>query len=204
MAPSTTQRPSADSATEGAAGSARLFFALWPAPPVAGALDRAGRELHLACGGRRTRRDNIHLTLVFLGNVELFRMEALRAVAQAVRVPRFRLVLDSLAWWRHNRVAWAGSARTPEPLAQLVTQLQDGLRAVGIRFDERPVYVPHVTLVRNARCEGVALPALPALRWDAEDFVLVRSVTREEGAAYEAIGRWPLRGERGLQEDDAF
>lgn len=172
---------------------ARLFFALWPDAAVCGALDQVGRKLRGACGGRQMRRNNIHLTLVFLGNVEMSRMDALRVVGDGVAVPPFVMTLNQLGWWRHNRVAWAAPDTTPEQLLALVNQLQDGLRAASFAFDDRPTYAPHVTLLRNARCEGVEWPAFEALEWAANEFVLVRSVTREGGATYEAIGRWSLR-----------
>jgi 2'-5' RNA ligase len=170
----------------------RLFLALWPDAAVCGALDQVGRKLRTVCGGRQMRRNNIHLTLVFLGNVETVRMDALRAVADGVAAAPFVMTLNQLGWWRHSRVAWAAPDVTPEPLLALVNQLQDGLRAAGFSFDERPSYAPHVTLLRNAHCEGVEWPVLESLEWAANEFVLVRSVTREEGATYEAIGRWSL------------
>jgi 2'-5' RNA ligase len=175
---------------------ARLFFALWPAPGVRGALDQLGRKLRTACGGRQMRANNIHLTLVFLGNVELARLDALRAVADAVRVEPFAMILERLGWWKHNRVAWAAPETAPEPLQSLVRQLQEGLRGAGFAFDDRPFYVPHITLLRNARCEAVEWPPFGPLEWSADEFVLVRSATREEGATYEAIGRWPLIREK--------
>lgn len=172
--------------------TARLFFALWPAPAERGALDQAGRKLRVACGGRQMRANNLHLTLVFLGNVELSRLDTLRAVAGGVRAAPFAMTLSRLGWWKHNRVAWAAPDATPDPLAELVARLQAGLRQAGFAFDDRPTYVPHVTLLRNARCDALEWPPFGPLEWRAEEFVLVRSVTREEGATYEAIGRWPL------------
>ncbi|BCB25897.1 RNA 2',3'-cyclic phosphodiesterase [Sulfurimicrobium lacus] len=173
-------------------GQARLFFALWPDAAVCGALDQAGRKLRDACGGRQMRCNNIHLTLVFLGNVEITRIDALRAVGDGVALPPFVMTLNQLGWWRHNRVAWAAPDTTPGPLLALVNQLQDGLRVAAFAFDDRPVYAPHVTLLRNARCEKAEWPAFESQEWVANEFVLVRSVTREEGATYEAIGRWSL------------
>lgn len=181
--------------------TARLFFALWPTARVRGALDQVGRKLRVVCGGRQMLAPNVHLTLVFLGNVEVARLDALRAVAAGVRVQPFAMTLDKLGWWRHNRVAWAAPLETPRALSDLVAQLQIGLRDAAFAFDDRPVYAPHVTLLRNARCEGVEYPPFAPLEWAADEFVLVRSVTREEGAAYEVIGRWPMMQ---LQEDDAF
>ncbi len=55
----------------------RLFLALWPGEAVAGALDAAGLEAQRLCGGRRMRRDTLHLTLVFLGDVEASRIPGL-------------------------------------------------------------------------------------------------------------------------------
>lgn len=180
----------------------RLFFALWPDAGVRRALDQAGRQLHAACGGRRMRAANVHLTLVFLGNVEIARLDELRAVAGRVSGLRVAMTLDCLGWWRHNRVAWAAPQETPEALQGLVAQLQEGLRNAGFTFDDRPVFAPHITLLRNARCNGVELPPLEPLEWLAGEFVLVKSATTDAGAAYEIIGRWGLA--KVSEENDAL
>lgn len=176
----------------------RLFFALWPDVAVRHALDQAGRKLHAACGGRRMRAPNVHLTLVFLGNVAVTRLDELRAVAGRVSGSSFSLTLDRLGWWRHNRVAWAVPQETPQALQGLVAQLQEGLRNADFSFDDRPVFVPHVTLLRNARCEGVEMPPLVPLVWAADAFVLVKSATTDVGATYEVIGRWNLSEENDV------
>ena len=176
--------------------TARLFFALWPDAAGRGALDQAGSALLKDCGGKQMRADNIHLTLVFLGHVAVARIGALRAIADGIEGTSFSVTLNQLGWWRHNRVAWAAPDIAPDPLLALVNQLQDGLRSGGFDFDERPVYVPHVTLLRKARCEGIELPPLAPVEWKAEAFVLVRSVARE--AAYEIIGRWGLSQENNV------
>jgi 2'-5' RNA ligase len=172
--------------------TARLFFALWPDAGVLSALDQAGRKLHAACGGRRMMAPTVHLTLVFLGNVALARLDELYAVAGRVSAAPFAMTLDRLGWWHHNRVAWAAPRETPEALHGLVVRLQDGLRNAGFAFDDRPVFAPHITLLRNARCNEVEMPSLKALEWAADEFVLVESVTTDAGAAYEVIGRWGL------------
>ncbi|MFN3397244.1 MAG: RNA 2',3'-cyclic phosphodiesterase [Sulfurimicrobium sp.] len=187
------RRPSACCARCELQEEARLFFALWPDDAASAALDQVGGKLRTVCGGRPMRRNNIHLTLVFLGNVNMDRIDALRAVGDGIAAPSFAMTLNRLGWWRHNRVAWAAPDVVPDPLLALVNQLQEGLRAAAFSFDERPVYAPHVTLLRNARCEEVKWPAFESLEWIASEFVLARSVTREEGATYEAIGRWALR-----------
>jgi 2'-5' RNA ligase len=138
------------------------------------------------------RASNVHLTLVFLGNVTVARLDELRAVAGRVSGLTFSIMLDRLGWWRHNRVAWAAPQETPEALQGLVMQLQEDLRNAGFTFDDRPVFAPHVTLLRNARCNEVEMPSLAPLEWAADEFVLVKSATADSGAAYEIIGRWGL------------
>lgn len=169
---------------------ARVFFALWPNPEVQSALDRTAHKLHAMCGGRQTRRDTIHITLVFLGETELERLEALRAAAENVRASAFSWEIGKFGWWRHNRIAWAAPETPPPELMQLVGQLQSGLKAAGFQFDERP-YLAHATLLRKADCRHAALSAEP-IHWEVNDFVLVQSVPGPEGSAYEVIGRWPL------------
>lgn len=177
----------------------RLFFALWPDAGVRRALDQAGSKLHAICDGRRMRAPNVHLTLVFLGNVALARLDELRALAGCVSGSPFSIKLDHLGWWRHNRVAWAAPQETPEALLGLVSRLQERLRNAGFVFDDRPVFAPHVTLLRNARCAGLEMPSLMPLEWAADAFVLVKSATTDAGAAYEVIGRWGLS-----EENDAL
>lgn len=182
--------------------TARLFFALWPDAGVRRALDQAGSKLHALCGGRRMKAPNVHLTLVFLGNVAVSRLDELRAVAGCVSASSFSMTLARLGWWRHNRVAWAASQETPEALKGLVAQLQDGLRSADFVFDDRPVFAPHITLLRNARCEELEMPSLMPLEWVVNEFVLVQSATTDAGATYEVIGRWGLSDVS--EENDAF
>ncbi|MFA7242020.1 MAG: RNA 2',3'-cyclic phosphodiesterase [Sulfuricellaceae bacterium] len=172
--------------------SARMFFALWPGGRTRGALTQAADKLHRCCGGKRTRAETLHLTLVFLGAVPLSRIGNLLEAAGKVHVPAFAMKLTKLGWWRHNRIAWAMPETVPEELAELVGQLRAQLASVGLAFDAKP-YVPHVTLLRKGHCPDEAFPPL-AVEWRAREFVLVRSKPSAAGAAYEIVGRWALSG----------
>lgn len=170
--------------------SLRLFFALWPDEATQGQFDRAGQILHRACGGKRTRSENIHLTLVFLGDVPAERVAAVRAIAQSLAIPAFNLNFDRLGWWRRNQIGWSAPADAPKPLFDLVSGLQGGLAAADFKVEDRP-YLPHLTLVRRAHCRGSHFDA-EAIAWPVREFVLVSSTLSENGSAYEIIGRWKL------------
>jgi RNA 2',3'-cyclic 3'-phosphodiesterase len=172
------------------AETARLFFAVWPAPAVQRSLGEAAERLQRACGGRAMPARNIHLTLVFLGDVPYGRTAALGALAARIDAAPFELRLDRTAYWRHNRIVWAGTAHCPPALARLVEQLEEGLSAQGCSFDRRR-YVPHVTLVRNARRAPPA--GLPCqVDWPVTRFALIESVAHERGRIYQVRQEWPL------------
>jgi 2'-5' RNA ligase len=174
----------------GSADTARLFFAVWPAPEVQRALGEIARGARSECGGRAIPAENIHLTLVFLGNLPRERLAALETLGPAVRGRRFDLTVDRLEYWRHNRILWAGTSACPEALQALVSSLQEAVAGSEFRFDQRP-YVPHVTLLRNAR-RAPANERCPAVAWPVDGFALVESAPRERGRAYQVLRSWPL------------
>lgn len=135
---------------------------------------------------------NIHLTLVFVGSVAAQRVPELKRLAASVVTPAVELTIDDLHYWRHNRIAWAGTRDVPGALAMLVEQLAGRLRQAGFTIDERP-YVPHITLVRDAR-RAPASRMLEPIAWHADDFALVESLRRDNRTVYEILASWPLAG----------
>ncbi len=136
------------------------------------------------------RRETIHLTLVFLGEIEEGRIGDLLGLASAIQIPPFKFDLARYGWWPHNRIVWVAPGEVPAELPLLVDALREKLVGAGFRFDAKP-FVPHVTLLRKAACKINPLAAA-AVGWRVRDFVLVRSASNAGAAAYEVIGRWPL------------
>ena len=175
--------------------TARVFFALWPPEEVAGRLAVIAADYSQAAGGRPTRRETIHLTLAFLGDVAVERLPELQRVAGEVAPTSCELTLDRFAVWQHNRLFWAGCTAPPPALDELAGALKQRLQAAGFALaDAKRPFVPHVTLVRKlVRLDG-ALPAAEALNWWCRDFVLVRSRLSDKGSNYEVLGRFSLVG----------
>lgn len=173
-----------------APAEARVFFALWPDAAVRDALDRLAGALHRLRGGRRTRAETLHLTLVFVGNLLRERLPALQAAAAGIQAPAFTLTLDRTDCCPHNRIAHATASQTPAALLDLVAALEQGLDGLGIPFDHRP-YKAHVTLLRKADCRRANPPIAP-IDWHAREFVLVESALNADGARYAIQGRYPL------------
>ena len=162
----------------------RLFFALWPDADCGDRLRALGEALAPRVGGRPVPRENIHLTLAFLGDLD----EERAALAASVRVTgeAFALSLDRLGSFRKARVAWAGTARPPPRLMDLESRLAETFRGLGFALEERP-FAPHVTLRRKTER---ALPAEPieAIEWEVREATLVAS----RAGRYEVVKRWNL------------
>ncbi len=162
----------------------RLFFALWPDAAARSALARYAQDAQAACGGRLMRPPNLHVTLAFIGDVDAARLDAILAAASTVAPRRLVLDIDRVEYWRHNRIVWAGASAVPDALVALVDELRAALDAAGVRYD-RKAWVPHATLLRDAR--AAALPPLAPVAWPVEGFVLVKSVP---GADYAIVREW--------------
>ena len=169
---------------------ARLFFAAWPPPDTQQALGKLARDLARECGGRAVPARNIHLTLAFLGNVARDRLPLLEELAAGICASRFALAIDRLGYWRHNRVVWAGTEGCPDGLRELAEDLGGKLSAAGFRLEQRD-YVPHVTLLRDAR-RAPARSAMPGLAWQVGRFALVESAPQGRGRVYRVLRDWPL------------
>lgn len=125
---------------------------------VALTLDRASRDalaaLPVAAGARRTPRDQLHVTIAFLGAIERAKSELLGAripaLAAAGAVPP--VDVERVVCWpstAHARLVVAELAPQPSLLA-LGERVGGALRALGLPPDSR-AFKPHVTIARFPR-----------------------------------------------------
>lgn len=170
----------------------RLFFALWPNDAERTALVHATRTVVEACGGRTVPRENLHLTLAFLGSVSAERLPALLSSAAAVRSAAFALVLDRIEHFRRSRVLAATPTQLPGAAGALAAALRDRLLECGFTPDLKP-FRAHLTLAREVmRARESA--ALAPVRLECAAFTLVESRTEARGALYSVLGSWSLYG----------
>ncbi len=172
---------------------ARVFFALWPPPEVARQLSSVADSFANSAGGRATRRETIHLTLAFIGDVPLERLPDLARAAREVRAEAFDLTLDQFGLWRHNRIFWAGCSVLSPALRGLSATLVAELQAAGFNVaNARRIFTPHVTLVRKVVALDAPLPRCDPVAWCCGKFVLVRSTLSVDGSSYQTIAAFPL------------
>jgi 2'-5' RNA ligase len=148
--------------------------------------------------------ENLHLTLVFLGEQPDPVLEAAHESFAALRLPAFDLDLSGLGLFGGDRpTSVHAGAVASEPLLRLQRKLAQAARRAGADLPARR-FAPHVTLGRfrppqvedRLRLErAVAMQggfrAGPA---PVADFVLYRSTLARGGSRYDVLARYPLDG----------
>ncbi len=148
------------------------------------------------------RPENIHLSLVFLGDVPRDDVPVISSALDAAvhDLPGFSFEVTGIGSFGRGspRVIWAG-ARDCSALTVVHGAVSDGLRRLGIELENRP-YHPHITLgrVRSARGRNalvVALRELPEQEYgmvSVNGIDFMQSTLKPGGAEYAVIHRSAL------------
>jgi 2'-5' RNA ligase len=150
---------------------------------------------------RPVAAENLHLTLVFLGELPEPVLGDVDLAFAGIRAAGFELRLSGAGLFGRAkpRVVYAGVAASPA-LQHLQAKVETAARGAGVALEARR-YVPHVTLARlperfegRARLEqAVALRGgMPGPAFGVEDFRLYRSHLTGGGPVYEELARYPL------------
>ena len=133
----------------------RLFLAILFEEPVKDRLREAMELIRRSTRtSRLTRRENLHLTLVFLG--ELREAGKVREAMEEIRTGPFPLESGAGQISTKRRRSLLGRNRASLPLQNLYLELKNALAGKGIAVEDRP-YRPHLTLARQA----VEKPEIP-------------------------------------------
>ncbi len=152
-------------------------------------------------GARWVNREQMHLTLRFIGEVDTRQFEAIQTVLAGIRCPSFEMVLKGVGQFPPKgkpRVLWVGIA-APRPLHQLAGNVETVLRQAGIPPEERP-FSPHITLARLKAPPPPEAVSQYFRRYGAfqtasitvERFRLMSSVLARTGATYKVEGEYQL------------
>lgn len=98
-------------------------------------------------GARWQDRENLHLTLRFLGNLDPHTAEDVDMALSRVASKPFDITLKSMGTFGEPpRVLWAG-AEASERLPTLAGKVDSALHPLRLDYDRRK-FIPHVTLAR--------------------------------------------------------
>lgn len=131
--------------------------------------------------GNYARMENLHLTLVFIG--EYGDPDAVNEVLASVPLEPFRLVLRG--YGSFGNLYWAG-LEDSDRLSAYVKRLRRALAEKRIPFD-RKIFSPHITLLRQASA-GIPRLRVPSAAMEVHRVSLMRSDRGKNGMIYTEIG----------------
>jgi RNA 2',3'-cyclic 3'-phosphodiesterase len=165
----------------------RLFFALWP--------DDVTRQRCVSIinsispkPDKTVDTANLHVTLLFLGNISKIQQTSLQAAASSIAIPEMTIYFNRLSFWKKAGILCLTVAKPYTELQYLAENLKMVARELNIKTDDRP-YTPHITLVRDAK--QLAPIEFEPIIWRSHSFCLVQSHSLNHKTAYEIIKEWP-------------
>jgi 2'-5' RNA ligase len=151
-------------------------------------------------GARWQTREQLHLTLRFIGEVDGREANDIDDALAAISAPRFTLALKGVGEFggKKPHAVWAGVSDV-QAVSHLNRKIEAALQRIGVAADERR-FTPHVTLARLR-----AAPVGKVMDWLAdhalyagppfavEQFALYSSVLTPNGSVYRVERNYPLR-----------
>jgi len=151
-------------------------------------------------GAHWQTRDQLHLTLRFIGEVDGRDATAVDDALSVIDAPKFSLALKGVGEFggKTPHALWAG-VRDKEQISFLQRKIETGLQRAGLPAEPRK-YVPHVTLARlRGSPRGRVMDFLTdhalfaSTPFDVEAFILYSSVLTTDGSIYRAERAYRLK-----------
>lgn len=104
-----------------------------------------------AIQGRFVKKEHMHLTLEFLGEVSQERVESVISAMEFINSPPFILTLSGLGYFKRmgGKICWLG-IRENKDLMDVQTELHNLLLRKGHLLEKRE-YRPHITIGREVK-----------------------------------------------------
>jgi 2'-5' RNA ligase len=174
----------------------RLFTAIEIPANIAQSLASLRGGLH---GARWIDAENYHITLRFVGDVDVAMAHDVALTLAAIRRPAFTVTLDTLDFFGGDKPrAIVVRARTEPAFIELQAEQERLLRRIGAQPESRK-FAPHVTLARLRGAAPSSVAAylgtrgyFPPLKFRAERFVLFSSRDSVGGGPYIVEAEYPL------------
>jgi RNA 2',3'-cyclic 3'-phosphodiesterase len=151
-------------------------------------------------GARWTERENFHITLTFIGEIDEQKAEDVDEALSGVRTEKFNLRLKgtgSFTQGKYPKVLWVGVEQN-EVLNRLKEKIDRALESYGVDFEKRK-YAPHVTLARLNHVDEAKVAEFMQQHnlfvteeFEVDEFLLYQSHQTKNGSVYEAVREYPL------------
>lgn len=154
---------------------------------------------------RWAKKENIHLTIVFLGEVKEEKLERIKEICQKIvpKYPSFILKIKEFGWFPNEnpRILWLG-LKDESVLLNLQKELTLGFKKAGFKIEDRE-FSPHLTIGRTK----TRIRDFSQVKKSIDQFLVnaklgefriglvkvVKSKLTPEGPIYKIIQKFPLK-----------
>jgi len=156
---------------------------------------------------RWVKEENLHITLKFLGETPMEKLDAVKegAMAAAAGFGPIGVCVEGAGVFPNKikpRIFWLGIKGDAASLARLAAALNAAMAKLGFESEDRP-FSPHLTIgrVQVDSVKGQVIRAAAACKdaslgsFTADRLFLYESVLGPGGPKYTALGEFPLAGQ---------
>ena len=173
----------------------RLFVALLlPEEALARLAEWQEDELGASKDARLVPRQNLHVTVAFLGSTPAAELDGIRDAVRGAAAEGAPPLFEPLRYRETRSVGMVVMSDENGRGAALAARLFDRLERLGVYEREHRPWLPHVTVIRF-RTRPRLSPALPNLgRVVSSEMAVMISRLRPSGAQYEVLESVPIGG----------
>lgn len=152
------------------------------------------------CSGNFVEKENLHLTLSFLGELSDGELDKVKKILSKVDYQKFPLEIDKIGFFPnidYIKVMWVGIKSGG--ILPLKKQIEDSLRSSGFSVKETD-FVPHLTVARinSVKDKSRFTDIFSSIKIEksmfiAEDFALMKSILKKTGPEYKILERYGMR-----------
>ncbi len=149
--------------------------------------------------GNFVKKENIHLTLKFLGNLSEEKIKEIKDKLSEINFSGFKAELGKIGFFpseKYVRVVWVDLIS--EEVKELKKIIDEILEEIGINYDNR-VFSSHITVARikKMRDKEEFFKIIKELKikktsFKMNNFFLIKSELRREGAVYKSLKEFKL------------
>ena len=169
----------------------RLFLAV--RLPASAVEQLAGWQARALRGGRIVPRENLHITLAFLGSRPAGELPAILDILRRASTDAEPTRFDVNGYRETRSVGMLALADETGVATRLAGRLHEELEALGVYRREARPWLPHVTVLRFRERPRLR-PAPPSLGWVSSDAAAFLSRLHPSGARYEVHDSFRLGG----------
>lgn len=144
--------------------------------------------------GKKTEYENLHLTLKFLGEIDMDKLDAAQKKLREVKLKSFECEIDSIGVFseKYIKIIWLG-LKNCEGLQKKIDENLINL------FRQEARFMGHLTIarVKNVKTkkeflDKLKLIKIPKIKFKVNEFCLNKSILKEKGPIYFVIEKYKL------------